>query len=82
VFSAESRERTMPVDLKDVVKDPSILMRSVSEQACCRCKVPLQETITGKRRTSKGFTCSDCYYEELGEEIEQRPLGWAGVRRG
>jgi hypothetical protein len=72
----------MPIYLKDVVKDPAILMQSVREQRCCSCQVPLQETITGKRKTSEGFACSDCYYEELGEELEQRPLGSAGVRRG
>lgn len=72
----------MPIYLKDVAKDPQILMRSVREQRCCKCNVSLQETITGKRHTADGFACSDCYYEALGEEVEQRPLGGAGVRRG
>jgi hypothetical protein len=85
VFSAKrgfSRSVAMPIYLKDVVKDPGILMRSVREQKCFHCQVPLQETLTGKRKTSDGFVCSDCYYDELGAEIERRPLGSAGVRRG
>ena len=44
-----------PIYLKDVAKDPQILMRSVREQRCCKCNVSLQETITGKRHTADGF---------------------------
>ena len=72
----------MPIYLKDVLANPDVLMVSAREQKCCSCQVVLQETITGKRKTSGGFACSDCYYEQLGNEIEQYPIGAGGVRRG
>jgi hypothetical protein len=72
----------MPIYLSDLDDDPEVLMRSLHEENCTSCQVPLQETITGKRRTGDGYMCSDCYYDTMGREIEQRPLGSAGVRRG
>jgi len=73
----------MPTFLKDVLRDPQLLQRSPFEQQkCWKCEVPLQETITGKRQMAQGFACSDCYYGELGAEIERHPIASAGIRRG
>lgn len=72
----------MPIYLKDVLKNPELLTSPSHEQKCCSCGVVLQETITGKRQTSEGFACSDCYYEEMGNEIERHPIASGGVRRG
>ncbi len=72
----------MPIYLADVLKNPDVLRHPATEHKCCTCGVPLQETITGKRKTSGGFACSDCYYELLGREVEERPLSSGGVRRG
>lgn len=73
----------MAIYLKDIVEDPAVLDKLRTEQALCRnCGVKLQETITGKRHTPKGDTCSDCYYEMLGEMIEDHPIASGGIRRG
>ena len=51
-------------------------LRKLSSLAqCAACGVPLQESVTGNRKTSKGFVCSDCYYRELGEAIYEHPIG-------
>jgi protein-arginine kinase activator protein McsA len=72
----------MPIYLKDVLANPAILAGSAHDQKCRSCNVTLQETITGKRKTRAGFVCSDCYYEQIGAEIDQHPIGSGGFRRG
>ena len=73
--------KPMPLTLKEVAADPALLQRK-SGQCCAACGVLLQETITGKRRTRRGEVCSDCYYEQLGEAIDDHPIASARVRRG
>jgi hypothetical protein len=69
--------------LKDLAENPELLDAVWANQESCRkCGVALQETITGKRKTPAGAACSDCYYELLGEVIEQHPIASAGKRRG
>jgi hypothetical protein len=41
---------------------------------CEECGKPLQETLTGNRKISKGFVCSDCYFDLLGKEIDEHPI--------
>lgn len=43
-------------------------------QKCTSCGTPLQETVTGNRKTHRGHVCADCYFEMLGEEVERRPV--------
>jgi len=43
-------------------------------KSCSRCNQPLQKTVTGCRKTGKGYVCSDCYFEEFGNELEKHPL--------
>jgi hypothetical protein len=38
--------------------------------------------VTGKRRVGEEDVCSDCYYEKLGELVEQHPITTGRVRRG
>ena len=72
----------MATYLKDLIENPRRLSElRTKQQCCCYCETPLQETITGKRKTPDGDACSDCYYEKLGEEIEQHPIASAGIRR-
>jgi hypothetical protein len=72
----------MPIFLKDLLQDPQLLRQApFAQQKCCKCGVVLQETITGKRPTPTGDAC-DCYYDELGVEIERHPIASAGIRRG
>jgi hypothetical protein len=43
-------------------------------QTCGRCKQPLRETITGRRKVGYEHVCSDCYFEEFGRELERNPI--------
>ncbi len=73
----------MNISLSDLVAAPEKLSDlKLSIQKCPSCGVVLQETITGKRPTPKGPSCSDCYYEQLGESVEEHPITTARVRRG
>jgi hypothetical protein len=36
---------------------------AAEENVCTRCEVPLQESVTGSRRTEAGGYCSDCYFK-------------------
>jgi ribosome-binding protein aMBF1 (putative translation factor) len=47
---------------------------------CAICGRPLQETVTGNRRTARGHLCSDCYFDELGRVIEEHPVTTAHGR--
>ena len=53
---------------------------------CYKCKIPLQEAITGNRqvlvgRKSKNF-CSDCYFKQMATEIDEYPIVMPRIRRG
>jgi len=49
---------------------------------CKGCGIVLQETKTGCRWTSEGSFCSDCYFDRLGDAVEQHPIATASIRRG
>ena len=75
--------KTMAITLKELIENPSKLdALDVGQERCAYCGVLLQETITGKRPTPEGEACSDCYYEKIGEGIEQHPIVSGHVRRG
>ena len=71
----------MSVSLQDLFDNPEIFVGTLATEHCSKCGVELQETLTGKRSTPCGVACSDCYFDELGAEIEKHPIGSAGVRR-
>jgi hypothetical protein len=71
----------MAISLKQLIKNRALLVDDNGPQ-CAVCSILLQETITGKRRTEHGDVCSDCYYEVLGEVIDEHPIVSARVRRG
>lgn len=48
---------------------------------CARCNIELQETITGNRRVGNDRVCSDCYFDDFGELIDERPIGVPHARR-
>ena len=60
----------------------SNLLEIAHVEKCTKCKVPLQETITGCRKVNNGYMCSDCYFEEMGNEIEAHPIGIPQMHRG
>lgn len=46
---------------------------------CKCCGIPLQESVTGNRPDGK---CSDCYFEDFGEELDNHPIALLRVSRG
>jgi len=42
---------------------------------CSKCKVPLQEFLTGRKELKGNLYCKKCYYEEIGKILEEHPLG-------
>ena len=73
----------MAIYLEDLIKDPQRFEElSTKQPRCCNCDVELHESITGKRTTPEGEACSDCYYQLLGELVEEHPIVSAGLRRG
>ena len=49
---------------------------------CSSCNVPLQESITGCRKLHNGkYVCSDCYFRELGDALDEYPIMTPRVRR-
>jgi len=77
----KKRVNVMAIKLKELIENPALLQEKIG-QGCASCGVLLQESITGKRKTSAGDVCSDCYYEKMGELIDQHPIVCGRVRRG
>lgn len=46
-----------------------------SMETCSSCRVPLQEAIRGYRPVADGAKCSDCYFCEISDLIDQHPIG-------
>jgi hypothetical protein len=73
----------MAILLTELIENPERVDELVQAQSnCAYCGIMLQEAITGNRKTPKGQACSDCYYEQIGEGIEQHPIVSGKVRRG
>lgn len=73
----------MSIPLTELIENPDRVERLVrTRSTCAYCGIVLQEAITGNRKTPKGQACSDCYYEQIGEGIEQHPIASGKVRRG
>ena len=52
------------------------------KERCCYCGVLIDEPITGRECAPEGEACSDCYYDKLGEGVEQHPIVSGRVGRG
>jgi len=52
----------------------ALISSDKNTQKCVCCGVTLQETITGNRPTEEGNHCSKCYFEKIGDEIENHPI--------
>lgn len=46
-----------------------------SIEQCTTCGVPLQEAINGYRTVGNGAKCSDCYFADISDMIDQHPIG-------
>jgi hypothetical protein len=42
---------------------------------CAKCGCEIHTFLTGRKYIDKKVHCRDCYYDELGEVIEQHPIG-------
>jgi len=70
----------MAIPLRDLIERPDLL--SKEGPRCHYCGVLLQGAITGKQIEGGHQVCSDCYYEKLGQAIEEHPIVGARVHRG
>jgi hypothetical protein len=71
--------------LRDIANNRSLLKLAPEKQKpCFVCKIPLQETLTGKHHVGNGHDCmcSDCYFDGLGAVIDASPVSAGRVRRG
>lgn len=73
----------MPMTL-DQLRNQIAVRRSkpAGVQYCVKCKVPLQETVTGNRKTDEGHVCSDCYFKTISDELDQHPIFMPRASRG
>jgi hypothetical protein len=60
------------IEFQKRMKDPNFLLQGTEK--CKICKVPLQTTITGRRKSDKGFVCDDCWFDLLGIELDAHPI--------
>lgn len=80
----------MPLTFKEFkklrAKDEALLAHGRAPagiEKCAQCGVPLQESKTGCHRCDGNHLCSRCYYQALGRELDEHPIGAARlVRRG
>jgi len=47
----------------------------VVAMACPACHVEIQETLTGCRAIGEQFYCSNCYFDKIGDWLDDHPLG-------
>ena len=50
-------------------------LETSSIETCSVCGVPLQEAIHGYRPVGNAASCSDCYFCEISNLIDQHPIG-------
>ena len=60
--------------LEQVEKIIETMRKSGSGTCCVKCKEPVDIDINGMQKVSNGFMCDDCYFEELGDEVEKHPI--------
>jgi hypothetical protein len=49
---------------------------------CMTCGVTLHETMTGCRKVEGGCVCSECYFRDFSDELEQHPICVPRMHRG
>jgi hypothetical protein len=66
----------MPITVQELIDDPNRVSELYLEgQHCKNCGVLLQGMLTGKNQGPDGkSTCDDCYYDEIGDEIDKNPI--------
>ena len=64
-----------------VVLDSAGKIRETPLVQCQKCQIELQETITGNRAVGDARVCSDCYFKDFGDLVDERPIGVPHSRR-
>lgn len=41
---------------------------------CNKCGITIQEFLTGKHDVEVGVYCDECFFDELGEVVENHPI--------
>jgi hypothetical protein len=60
--------------LKRILGRAIEVSRRMAER-CAGCDCKLSGFVTGKNPIPKGTVCDDCYYGEMGEELDAHPIG-------
>lgn len=69
------------ISAREFLKEFNLKGAQLANLKCETCEISLQESITGCRPLEDGtHLCSDCYFDEMGKEIDQRPLLTPRVR--
>ena len=64
----------MAIKGEDFAKMSKEQVKAIFKPSLCPiCGEPLQ--MYEKHQTSRGVICSDCYFDLLGDEVEQHPVG-------
>lgn len=76
----------MAVPLSELIKNPERINElKLPPQTCAKCGDELTDAMRQAEeiRTIDGKeVCADCYFRELGGEVEQHPISHPRVRRG
>ena len=72
-----SLEVIMALTIQELLDNPGRASELYLDvETCVKCKIPLQGMITGKIPVPDGkHICEDCFYEEIGKEIDEHPIG-------
>lgn len=66
----------MPLNLAEVLAlNIKSFLSEVQPTLCFQCVDRLHESTTGARPTKNGYSCSDCYFDSLGDAVENYPIG-------
>lgn len=76
-------EKSMAYTVTQFLKQlPARRKKLPGVQLCAVCKIPLQETLTGNRKTGKGHVCSNCYFDAFSSQFDLHPIAMPRSIRG
>ncbi len=72
--------------IADIEAGKTTVEKFIGLEACGKCAQPLQESVTGCRKVvmpdgTGDHYCSDCYFKEVGRELEDFPILPPRLRR-
>ena len=75
-LSRQGKIRRVPV-----IVDGQPTPDTATTMVCPVCGVTIQETLTGCRKFDDKYHCSDCYFDKIGEWLDDHPVGVPHLRR-